>query len=77
MKHILTRTKHKILENIVTSFGINAAIELTANDDKAPRPTNVFMFGDPLLRLFRPSIISCRPGTSNVNRDRVIWKPVE
>lgn len=77
MKHLPTRTKYKILVNVVTSVGIKAAIELTANDDKAPRPTNVFMFGDPLIRLFRPSIISCRPGTSNVNRDRVIWKPVE
>jgi len=53
-----------------TSFGMKAAIELTANDDKAPKPTSVFMFGDPLNRLFSPSSISLRPGPTNVNIDR-------
>jgi hypothetical protein len=31
-----------------SSLGIKEANELTVNDDKAPRPTNVFMFGAPL-----------------------------
>lgn len=53
-----------------TSFGMKAAIELTAKDDKAPKPTSVFMFGDPFNRLFRPSSISLRPGPTNVNIDR-------
>lgn len=48
---------------------MKAAIELTANDDKAPKPTSVFMFGDPLIRLFSPSSISLRPGPRNVNID--------
>lgn len=62
---------------ILTSFGTKAASELTPNDDKAPRPTKVFMLGAPLKRLFRPSNISCRPGPSNVNNDRDKWNPVE
>jgi len=49
---------------------MKAAIELTAKDDKAPKPTSVFIFGDPLKRLFRPSTISLRPGPTNVNIDR-------
>jgi hypothetical protein len=50
-----------------TSFGMKAATELTAKDDRAPKPTKVFMFGDPLKRLFNPSRISRRPGPTNVN----------
>lgn len=48
----------KGLRATLTNFGIKAANELTVNDDNAPRPTNVFMFGVPLKRLFNPSIIS-------------------
>lgn len=58
-------------------MGIKAANELTAKDDKAPRPTKVFMFGPPLKRLFRPSVMSCRPGPSNVSNDKERWNPVE
>lgn len=61
----------------ITSFGMRAAKELTAKDDKAPRPTNVFIFGAPLRRLLRPSTISWRPGPSNVKIDKEIWNPVE
>lgn len=61
----------------ITNFGISAANELTVNEDIAPRPTNVFMFGVPRIRLFIPSTISWRPGTSNVNKDKDMWKPVE
>lgn len=46
------------LKESYTSFGMNAAKVLTENDDKAPRPTNVFMFGAPFKRLFKPSTIS-------------------
>jgi hypothetical protein len=53
-----------------TSFGMMAAIELTAKDDNAPKPTSVFMFGDPLNRFFIPSSISLLPGPTNVNIDR-------
>lgn len=53
-----------------TNFGRKAANELTVNDDKAPRPTKVFMFGALLKRLFKPSRISWRPGPSNVNKDK-------
>lgn len=45
---------------------MKAAMELTKNDDKAPKPTKVFMFGDPLSKLFNPSKISLRPGPINV-----------
>lgn len=62
---------------MITNFGINAANVLTVNDDIAPRPTNVFMFGVPLRRLFIPSTMSWRPGMSNVNKDKDRWKPVE
>lgn len=55
---------------LITNSGIKAANELTENDDTAPRPTNVFMFGAPLRKLFRPSRISPRPGPSNVNKDK-------
>lgn len=61
----------------ITSLGIKAANELTENDDKAPRPTKVFIFGAPLKRLFIPSKIRCLPGPSNVNKDKVRWNPVE
>lgn len=62
---------------ITTSFGTKAAMELTAKDDIAPRPTKVFMFGDPLNRLFSPSRISRRPGPTNVSKDSDRWKAVE
>ena len=62
---------------ILTSFGTKAANELTVKEDTAPRPTNVFMFGAPLNRLFTPSRISWNPGPSNVNKDRERWNPVE
>lgn len=58
-------------------MGSKAANELTANDDSAPRPTKVFMFGEFFIRLFKPSRISWRPGPSNVNKDKDIWNPVE
>lgn len=61
----------------ITSFGMSAAKVLTVNDDRAPRPTKVFMFGAPLKRLFMPSRISFRPGPSNVNKDKDKWNPVE
>lgn len=57
----------------LTSFGIKAANELTVKDDRAPRPTKVFIFGAPLTRLFIPSIISWRPGPSNVNKHNDRW----
>lgn len=56
---------------------MKAANELTVNDDKAPRPTKVFMFGVPFKRLFIPSTIRCLPGPSSVNRDKDRWNPVE
>lgn len=58
------------LRKTFTNFGTKAANELTVNDDKAPRPTKVFMFGVLLRRLFKPSRISWRPGPSNVNKDK-------
>lgn len=65
------QNKVQILVKIVTSFGIKAIIELTTNINEVSSPTNyVFTFGDPLIRLFKQSIINCRPGTNNVNRDK-------
>lgn len=54
-----------------------AASELTENDDKAPRPTSVFMFGEPFKRLLTPSSTSLRPGPSNVIKHKDTWNPVE
>ena len=54
-----------------------AASELTENDDKAPRPTSVFMFGEPFKRLLIPSSTSLRPGPSNVIKHKDTWNPVE
>lgn len=62
---------------LYTNFGIKAAIELTAKDDIAPKPTKVFIFGEPLNNLLNPSRISLRPGPMNVNIDSAKWNPVE
>ena len=60
-----------------TNFGMKAAIELTAKDDIAPKPTKVFMFGEPLNKLLNPSSISLRPGPIMANIESDKWNPVE
>lgn len=66
-KIILQHLLHMKIMN--TSFGIKAAIELTAKDDIAPKPTSVFMLGEPINKLLKPSRTSLRPGPRNVNNE--------
>lgn len=60
-----------------TSFGIKDATALTAKDDIAPKPTRVFMLGEPLTRLFNPSRISLLPGAAKANIESAKWNGVE
>lgn len=48
---------------------MKAAMELTTKDDMAPKPTRVFMLGEPLNKLLNPSRISLRPGPTNADMD--------
>lgn len=57
------------MKTVNTSFGMMAAMELTAKDDKAPKPTSVFMLGEPISKLLNPSRTSLRPGPRNVNNE--------
>lgn len=60
-----------------TSLGRKAAAVLTAKEETAPRPTKVFILGDPRLKLCHPSTSNLRPGPARATRDKTMLKLVE